>query len=161
MSCALELSDYGEILDNNFTIGEFQQIWRKMPALNLIFFFSRYMQQIFSLGQRIQRFEDLLKGQDVLEKLEQLEQKMHQIQDDAKNKFEELNNKVADISARISSTETLLLSSPNLSFASSWIWYIFCSSCSSFSRTSWPFRGSSKQWILWPNEDNLTQENLL
>ena len=76
-----------------------------MPALNLIFFFSRYMQQIFSLGQRIQRFEDLLKGQDVLEKLEQLEQKMYQIQDDAKDKFEELNNEVADNSTRISSTE--------------------------------------------------------
>ena len=70
-----------------------------------IFFFSRYMQQIFSLGQRIQRFEDLLKGQDVLEKLEQLEQKMYQIQDDAKDKFEELNNEVADNSTRISSTE--------------------------------------------------------
>ena len=63
------------------------------------------MQQIFSLGQRIQRFEDLLKGQDVLEKLEQLEQKMYQIQDDAKDKFEELNNEVADNSTRISSTE--------------------------------------------------------
>ena len=71
----------------------------------LIFFFSRYMQQIFSLGQRIQRFEDLLKGQDVLEKLEQLEQKMYQIQDDAKDKFEELNNEVADNATRISSTE--------------------------------------------------------
>ena len=57
------------------------------------------------LGQRIQRFEDLLKGQDVLEKLEQLEQKMYQIQDDAKDKFEELNNEVADNSTRISSTE--------------------------------------------------------
>ena len=73
--------------------------------LNSFSFFSRYMQQIFSLGQRIQRFEDLLKGQDVLEKLEQLEQKMYQIQDDAKDKFEELNNEVADNATRISSTE--------------------------------------------------------
>ena len=54
--------------------------------------------QLFKWGHSI-------KGQDVLEKLEQLEQKMYQIQDDAKDKFEELNNEVADNSTRISSTE--------------------------------------------------------
>jgi len=82
-------------------IGGFQELTNRLQ-FNLN---ERYMQQIFSLGQRIQRFEDLLKGQDVLEKLEQLEQKMYQIQDDAKDKFEELNNEVADNATRISSTE--------------------------------------------------------
>ena len=64
------------------------------------------MQQIFSLGQRMQRIEELLKGQDVLDKLEQLEQKVFQIQDENKDKFEELNNEVADNATRISSAES-------------------------------------------------------
>ena len=96
--------DFEDLLPKN--LETFDENWRNGGCFSkFIFFFSRYMQQIFSLGQRIQRFEDLLKGQDVLEKLEQLEQKMYQIQDDAKDKFEELNNEVADNSTRISSTE--------------------------------------------------------
>ena len=96
--------DFEDLLPKN--LESFDENWRNGGCFSkLIFFFSRYMQQIFSLGQRIQRFEDLLKGQDVLEKLEQLEQKMYQIQDDAKDKFEELNNEVADNATRISSTE--------------------------------------------------------
>ena len=90
------------------------------------------MQQIFSLGQRIQRFEDLLKGQDVLEKLEQLEQKMYQIQDDAKDKFEELNNEVADNSTRISSTEN-----QNIEQGKEFLWKINKSAARLFSTSKY------------------------